>query len=112
MDCIFCRIATGDIPTDFAYQDDQIVAFKDINPIAPVHLIVIPREHIASPARMTGEHAALMGKMVAVANRLAREAGISDTGYRLVANSGPDAGQEVAHLHLHVIGGRKLGAPG
>ena len=112
MDCISCRIATGDIPTDFAYQDDQIVAFKDINPIAPVHLIVIPREHITSLARMTGEHAALMGKMVAVANRLAGEAGISDTGYRLVANSGPDAGQEVPHLHLHVIGGRKLGAPG
>jgi histidine triad (HIT) family protein len=112
MDCIFCRIASGEIPTDFAYQDDQIVAFKDINPIAPVHLIVIPREHIASLAQMTGEHAALMGRMVSVANRLAVEAGVSEKGYRLVANCGPDAGQEVPHVHLHVIGGRNLGLLG
>ena len=112
MDCIFCRIASGEIPTDFAYQDDQIVAFKDIHPIAPVHLIVIPSEHIASLAAMTGEHAALVGQMVSVANRLAAEAGISDKGYRLVANCGPDAGQEVPHLHLHIIGGRKLGELG
>ena len=109
MDCIFCRIASAEIPTDFAYQDDEIVAFKDINPIAPVHLIVIPRKHIESLARMTAEHAALMGRMVSVANRLASEAGVSQQGYRLVANCGPDAGQEVPHLHLHVIGGRKLG---
>ena len=112
MDCIFCRIACGEIPTDFAYHDDEIVAFKDINPLAPVHLIVIPREHIVSPAHMTGEHAGLMARMVAVANRLAAEAGVSEKGYRLVANSGPDAGQEVPHLHLHVIGGRSLGALG
>ena len=112
MDCIFCRIASGDIPTDFAYHDDDIVAFKDIHPIAPMHLIVIPREHIASLAQMTGEHAALMGRMVSVANRLASEAGVSEKGYRLVANCGPDGGQEVLHLHLHVIGGRKLGVLG
>ena len=112
MDCIFCRIASGHIPTDFVYHDDEIVAFKDIKPIAPVHLIVIPREHIESLARMTGEHAALMGRMVSVANRLATEAGVSEAGYRLVANCGPDGGQEVPHVHLHVIGGRRLGALG
>ena len=112
MDCIFCRIASGEIPTDFAYHDDEIVAFKDIHPIAPVHLIVIPREHIASLAQITGEHAALMGRMVSVANRLASEASVSVKGYRIVANCGPDGGQEVPHLHLHVIGGRKLGVLG
>jgi histidine triad (HIT) family protein len=112
MDCIFCRIAGGEIPSDFAYQDDEIVAFKDIKPIAPVHLIVIPRRHIESLAGAADEDTALMGRLVSVANRLAREAGVSASGYRLVANCGPDGGQEVPHVHLHVIGGRKLGALG
>ena len=112
MDCIFCRIISGDIPSDILYQDEQVVAFRDINPKAPVHLLLVPRKHIESVAELSEDEASIMGHLVAVANRLAREAGISDKGYRLVVNSGPEGGQEVPHLHLHLLGGRQMGILG
>jgi len=112
MDCIFCRIISGEIPSDILYQDEQVVAFRDINPKAPVHLLLVPREHIESVAELSEDEASIMGHLVAVANRLAREAGISEKGYRLVVNSGPEGGQEVPHLHLHLLGGRQMGILG
>jgi len=112
MDCIFCRIISGDIPSDILYQDEQVVAFRDINPKAPVHLLLVPRKHIESVAELSEDEASIMGHLVAVANRLAREAGISEKGYRLVVNSGPEGGQEVPHLHLHLLGGRQMGILG
>ncbi len=112
MDCIFCRIISGEIQSDILYQDEQAVAFRDVNPKAPVHLLVVPRKHIESVAALTEDEASISGHLVAVANRLAREAGISEKGYRLVVNCGPDGGQLVPHLHLHLLGGRQMGMLG
>ena len=112
MDCIFCRIISGEIPSDILYQDEQVVAFRDINPKAPVHLLLVPLKHIESVAELSEDEASIMGHLVTVANRIAREAGISEKGYRLVVNSGPEGGQEVPHLHLHLLGGRQMGILG
>lgn len=112
LDCIFCRIAGGEIESDLLYQDDRVVAFADINPKAPVHILVVPRAHIDSAAGLTEEDASLIGHMVIVANRLARESGTADKGYRLTVNCGPGGGQEVPHLHLHLLGGRQMGDMG
>ena len=112
MDCIFCRIISGEIQSDILYQDEQAVAFRDVNPKAPVHLLLVPRKHIESVAELTEDEAPILGHLVAVANRLAREAGISEKGYRLVVNCGPDGGQLVPHLHLHLLGGRQMGMLG
>ena len=111
MDCIFCRIASGEIQSNIIYQDEQAIAFPDINPKAPVHLLVMPRKHIESLAELTDQDMPLIGHLVLVATRLARDAGISkrDKGYRLVINCGPEGGQLVPHLHVHVLGGRVLG---
>jgi histidine triad (HIT) family protein len=108
MECIFCQIAAGKIPSDMLYQDEEIVAFRDINPKAPVHLLIIPKKHIPSLAQLTETESSLFGQMVNAANRLARSEGISASGYRLVVNCGADGGQIVPHLHLHLLGGRKL----
>jgi histidine triad (HIT) family protein len=110
MDCIFCRIAAGEIESNILYQDEHVVAFPDVNPKAPVHLLVITRKHIESVADLTDDDERLMGHVVTVANRLARDAGISGKGYRLVVNCGSDGGQLVPHLHLHVLGGRQMGS--
>ena len=99
MDCIFCRIVAGQIPSDIIYQDD---------PQSPVHLLIIPKKHFTSLLDLTGADATLMGNMVGVANKLAREEGIAESGYRLVINCGQQGGQLVPHLHLHVLGGRQL----
>ena len=112
MDCIFCRIISSEIQSEILYQDEQAVAFRDVNPKAPVHLLVVPRKHIESVAELTEDEAPILGHLVAVANRLAREAGISEKGYRLVVNCGPDGGQVVPHLHLHLLGGRQMGRLG
>ena len=112
MDCIFCRIISGEIQSEILYQDEQAVAFRDVNPKAPVHLLVVSRKHIESVAELTEDDAPILGHLVAVANRLAREAGISEKGYRLVVNCGPDGGQLVPHLHLHLLGGRQMGMLG
>lgn len=108
MDCIFCQIVAGNIPSQILYQDEQVIAFSDIHPVAPTHLIITPRKHIASLAELPENEITLVGHMVLVANRLAREIGIAEKGYRLVINSGKEGGQVVPHLHLHLIGGRRL----
>ncbi len=108
MDCIFCKIVAGEIPSDILYEDDQVVAIRDINPQAPVHVLVIPREHIAFLSDVSEEQSGLLGRMAAVANRLAKSEGIAETGYRIVVNCGEQGGQLVAHLHMHLVGGRQL----
>ena len=112
MDCIFCKIARGEIKSNIVYQDETAVAFPDINPKAPVHLLIIPRKHIESVADLAGDEERLMGHLVLVANKLAQEQGVSDTGYRLVINCGSHGGQMVAHLHIHLLGGRQMGKLG
>jgi histidine triad (HIT) family protein len=103
-DCIFCRIAAGQIPSRKAYEDDDLLVFHDINPAAPVHLLMIPKAHTDNLMTAGEQHAGLLGKMMLLAPRLAREQGASD-GFRIVINNGPDGGQEVYHLHVHVLGG-------
>ena len=107
-DCIFCKIVSGEIPSNILYQDEDVVVFRDINPLTPVHLLVVTRKHIPSLAHMSDEDTALVGKMTMAANRVAREQGIAESGYRLTINSGADAGQLVPHLHMHLMGGRHL----
>jgi histidine triad (HIT) family protein len=102
--CIFCKIVRGEIPSKKIYQDDEVIAFHDIRPLASVHFMVVPNQHIASLAEVTEEHRALMGKILVVASRLAKEQGCTD-GFRTIVNTGRVGGQEVHHLHLHVIGG-------
>ncbi|HWQ04735.1 MAG TPA: histidine triad nucleotide-binding protein [Longilinea sp.] len=106
--CIFCRIAEGSIPTALLYQDEWVTAFEDFHPIAPVHFLVVPNRHIASVNEVETGDEGLLGRLVTVAKRLARQKGVQESGYRLVINTGPDSGQSVYHLHLHVIGGRKM----
>ena len=108
MDCIFCQIVAGKVPSDVVYQDEDVIAFRDINPQAPVHLLIIPRKHITSLAHLPEEESSLLGDMVSVANRLAEKEGVSKSGYRLVVNCGKEGGQLVPHLHLHLLGGRYL----
>ena len=110
-DCLFCRIAAGEIPADVVHQDDLIVAFRDINPQAPTHILLIPRRHIDSAADVTEEDSALVGRLLATAADLARSEGIAADGYRLVTNSGAAAGQSVPHLHFHLLGGRSMHWP-
>lgn len=110
-DCLFCKICEGKIPATITYRDDEVLAFKDIGPKAPLHDLVIPIRHIGSLAEAKAEDAALLGKLLDVASRLAREAGYAEQGFRVVMNSGPDAGQTVPHVHLHVLAGRVLGWP-
>ena len=110
-DCIFCKIAAGEIPAKLIYQDDEMLAFHDIKPAAPVHFLVIPRAHIASCAELTAGHATLVGRMLVKASELAREQGLTE-GFRTLINTGRNGGQEVYHLHIHVLGGpQPLGAP-
>jgi len=101
--CIFCKIVAGEIPSKKAYEDDKVLAFYDINPLAPIHILVIPKEHIRSAAGINETNEALAGHMIAAAAKIANELGISD--YRLISNIGPTAGQTVEHFHIHLIGG-------
>ena len=110
-DCLFCKICEGKIPATITYRDDNVVAFKDIGPKAPLHELGIPIRHIASLAEAKSEDAALLGKLMIVASNQARAAGFADSGFRVVVNVGPDAGQTVHHVHLHVLAGRPLGWP-
>ncbi|HEX4596866.1 MAG TPA: histidine triad nucleotide-binding protein [Burkholderiaceae bacterium] len=102
--CIFCRIVSGQIPSQKVYEDDQIVVFNDINPKAPIHLLLVPKEHLESLITAGPQHEALVGKMLLLAPRLAREQGAAN-GFRVVVNNGPGGGQEVLHLHMHVLAG-------
>jgi histidine triad (HIT) family protein len=110
-DCLFCRIAAGEVPADIVHDDDLVVAFRDVSPKAPTHLLLIPRRHIASAAELSGTDAEMLGRLFGVAAKLAREAGVAEDGYRMVTNVGRGAGQSVAHLHFHLLGGRSLGWP-
>jgi histidine triad (HIT) family protein len=106
--CIFCRIVRGEIPGSRVWEDDQLIAIRDINPAAPVHVLVMPREHVASVAELEDGDGALAGRMLLAARDIARQEGISERGYRLVINTGAEGGQTVPHLHLHVIGGKQM----
>jgi histidine triad (HIT) family protein len=103
-DCIFCRIVRGELPTRRIYEDDEILVFPDINPAAPVHLLMVPKTHVETLAAAGAEQERLLGKMLLLAPRLAREQGATN-GFRIVINNGPDGGQEIYHLHVHVLGG-------
>jgi histidine triad (HIT) family protein len=109
-DCIFCKIAQGTIPSKKIYEDDRVLAFHDIEPQAPVHMLVIPKKHIASMNEVEAADAELMGHMLLTAQRIAKEAGLEESGYRIINNCGKNAGQLVFHIHFHVLGGEKLGA--
>jgi len=111
MECIFCKIVDGQIPADLIYQDDSIVAFRDINSQAPTHVLIIPKKHIEKISDLNEEDAGLVGKMVLVAKKIAEDEGVSESGFRLVFNNNKDAGQEVFHIHLHLLGGRKFSWP-
>lgn len=110
-DCLFCKIIAKEIPSKTVYEDDQVVAFEDINPQAPTHILVLPRRHIASLNEVAAADALLVGHLHLVAAKLARERGIADSGYRTVLNNGRGAGQSVFHLHLHLLGGRGMRWP-
>lgn len=110
-DCIFCQIANGQIESDIVYQNELVVAFRDLNPQAPTHILLIPRQHIGSLDVAGDEHVQLLGHLALVAAQVARQEGIAEGGYRLVTNVGPDAGQSVAHLHFHLLGGRVMQWP-
>ena len=109
--CIFCRIVAGNIPATNIYEDDHCIAFSDLNPQAPVHALVIPREHIASLNEASANNEAMLGHLLHVAARVASEQGVSKSGYRTVINTNSDGGQSVFHLHVHVLGGRGLSWP-
>lgn len=111
VNCLFCKIATGAIPGNIVYQDENVVAFVDINPQAPKHILLIPRKHIDSMTDLTPEDGPILAQIFITAQKLAHELGIDESGYRLVSNVGPDAGQSVFHLHFHLLGGRKFGWP-
>jgi len=108
MECIFCQIVAGKVPSEILYQDEEVIAFPDINPEAPVHLIIIPKRHISSLAHLSEWELPIIGHMVDIANQLAKRKGVSESGYRLVISCGKEGGQLVPHLHMHLLGGRKL----
>jgi len=110
-ECIFCRIASGDIPALKVFENDRLVAFRDIRPQAPQHIQIIPKRHIATILDLSEDDQTLIGEMVITANRIAAEQGLSEKGFRLVFNCKGDGGQEVYHIHLHLLGGRRLGWP-
>lgn len=108
-DCIFCKIVKGEIPSSKVYEDEDILAFKDINPVTPVHILVIPKKHIESLNNIEAKDEKLLGKIFLTIKKIAKEQGIAEKGYRVVNNCGEDGGQEVKHLHFHILGGKKLG---
>ncbi len=110
-DCIFCKIVSGDIPSTKIYEDEQVIAFRDINPQAPTHILVVPKRHIPGVNELAEQDEALVGHVYGVIARLVRELGIAETGYRVIVNSGADGQQSVPHLHFHVLGGRLLAWP-
>ena len=110
-DCLFCKIIDGEIPGDIVYENDNVLAFKDINPIAPVHILVIPKEHIATLNDLEEKHTQTMGELFLAAKKIASEKGFSESGYRTVFNCNKDAQQTVFHIHLHLIAGRQMTWP-
>lgn len=110
-DCIFCKIINNEIPCEKVYEDDKVLSFKDISPAAPVHILIIPKQHISSVNEMSEEHKELIGHIFLVAKMLAKQLGVSENGYRVVTNCGEQAGQSVKHVHFHMLGGRNLNWP-
>lgn len=110
-DCIFCKIVSGEIDTEKVYDDDQVTAFHDANPAAPTHILIVPNRHIRSINQVTEEDEQLLGHLFTTARHLAEQRGITASGYRLIINTGPDAGQAVFHLHLHLLGGGQMKHP-
>jgi histidine triad (HIT) family protein len=110
-ECLFCRVIAGDVPATIVHRDERLTAFRDIQPQAPTHILIVPNVHLTSTRELTAEHAELMGSIVHLAAELARQEGIAAGGYRLVVNTGADGGQSVGHFHLHLLGGRRLGWP-
>jgi histidine triad (HIT) family protein len=110
-DCIFCKIIAGEIPSTKVFEDEQVFAFHDIHPSAPVHILLVPKKHIASINELEDSDECLVGHMFTAAQEVARQEGIAETGYRSIINTGPDAGQEVFHLHLHLLGGQRMRHP-
>lgn len=111
-DCIFCKIIAGTIPCDKVYEDEHVIAFRDIHPKAPTHLLVVPRKHVTSVSDLAVTDLYLMEKIFAAIQKVATTTGVSATGYRTIINNGREAGQEVFHLHVHILGGRRLGSMG
>ena len=109
--CIFCKIAAGEIPADIVYDDGEVLAFRDINPEAPMHLLLIPRRHIATLNDLSEADAALVGRLYLAGQQIAMELGVAESGYRTVINCNRDAGQLVFHIHMHLLAGRELGWP-
>ena len=108
-DCLFCKIIKKEIPSKVVYEDDTVLTFRDINPVAPVHILVIPKKHIGSLVELTNEDEAIVGKIYTIINKIAKQEGIAEKGFRVIVNCGEDGGQEVKHLHFHLLGGKKLG---
>lgn len=108
MDCIFCKIISGEIPSKKVYEDDKILAFHDISPMAPVHVVIVPKKHISSANELNDSNSAVVGHIVQTAAKIAKELEIDQSGYRIVNNCGADGGQTVFHLHFHLLGGKKL----
>lgn len=110
-DCIFCKIIAGEIPSTQVYSDEQVTAFRDISPVSPTHVLIIPNKHIASANDLTSDDERLVGHLFTVAKEIAAQEGVAESGYRLIVNTGPDGGQEVFHLHLHLLGGQRMRHP-
>jgi histidine triad (HIT) family protein len=108
-DCIFCKIIKREMPSSIVYEDEEIIAFKDINPAAPIHILVIPKKHITSLVEISKEDEAVIGRIYTVINEIAEMQGVKEKGYRVIVNCGEDGGQEVGHLHFHFLAGKKLG---
>jgi len=108
-DCLFCKIIKGEIPSNKVYEDEDVLAFYDINPAAPIHILVIPKKHITSLAHLEKEDEVIVGKIYRVINEIAQEKGFKEKGYRVIVNCGKDGGQEVMHLHFHILAGKQLG---
>lgn len=110
-ECLFCKMVAGEIKPDVVFEDDDVLAFRDVNPQAPMHVLVIPRVHIATTNDLTPDNAAVLGKLYLAAKQIAADEGVAEPGYRMVMNCNPEAGQSVYHLHLHVLGGRAMAWP-
>ena len=108
-DCIFCKIINKEVPSTIVYEDEDVIAFKDIHPVTPVHILVIPKKHISSLVDLKEEDEAVIGKIYTVINKIAKQDGILDKGFRVIVNCGEDGGQVVKHIHFHLLGGKKLG---
>ena len=108
-DCIFCKIINKEIPSEIIYEDDEIISFRDINPAAPVHVLVIPKKHIEKLTDLTEDDELLIGKIYTAINKVAKKGGVYEEGFRVIANCGENGGQEVKHIHFHILGGKRLG---